>query len=466
MTDQALDDLARRVMLDAARQEYGDLMEELPEYDFSPEFERKMRKLVCRANHPVWHRVTQAAACLFLAVLLSGCAVLAVSAEAREALAGWVREVYETSFIYRFFGTGSESSAYVLYRPSYVPAGYWAEKEHISRNVVSITYYNDAGERAIFTCFFNGATPVIQIVREGTETYKQVSVNGMSAELYLDQDEGDANILIWTDEREGTIFCLHSPLGETELIKIAESVEAVPATWRPAWLPEGYEVFDESAGVAVYNSYMSGGELISLVVLESIESASIYVTPDEGDIEKQVLVWGGPADLYLGAEGRTSALIWTDDQGGPAFALLTGPDITEEEMLRIAESVRPAFTPEQPHRPTWVPSEYVRFGIIGGLKKFELNYDKESGEQILFRYWADGCGGKLPDELREAVNGLTPQNVLVNGLAAQLYEDADGVNHLVWHGRESDDTYWITAPLAGGELIKMAESVGSTQTAG
>ena len=95
-----------------------------------------------------------------------------------------------------------------------------------------------------------------------------------------------------------------------------------------------------------------------------------------------------------------------------------------------------------------------------------LHYEKEDGEQILFRYWVDGYGGSLPEELREAVNGLTPQNTLVNGLAAQLYADADGVNHLVWHGGDPDDIYWITAPLTGGELIKIAQSVGSTQTAG
>ena len=254
MTDRALDDLARRAMLDAARQEYGSLMEELPEHDFSPEFERKMRKLVCRANHPIWHRVVRTAACLFLAALFCGCAVLAVSAEARETLTGWVREVYETSFIYRFFGAESETLSHVLYRPAYVPAGYRAEKEHISKDVLSIDYRSDAGNFTIFTCFFNGASPVIQIVRDGSEMYKQVSVNGMSAELYLDRDEGEANILIWTDERAGTIFCLSSAVSEAELIKMAESVEAVPATWRPAWLPEGYGVFDESACIAADSS--------------------------------------------------------------------------------------------------------------------------------------------------------------------------------------------------------------------
>ena len=460
MTDRALDDLIRRAMLDAARQEYGSLMEGLLEHDFSPEFEWKMRKLVRRANLPIWHRAAQAAACLLLAALLGWCTVLAVSAEAREAFTGWVREVYETSYIYRFFGTEQESSAYVLYRPAYVPAGYRIKKDHISTDILSIDYRSDAGEFTIFTCFMNGASPVLQIVRDGTETYKQVSVNGVSAELYLDRDEGEANILIWKAEKEGTIFCLSSAVSEAELIRMAESVEAVPATWHPTWLPEGYEVYDESAGTAAHNSYVSGDRLISLVVFESIESASIYITPDEGDTEKQVLVSGRPADLYSSAGEGNSALVWTDDKEGLVFALITAPEVTEEEIIRIAENVRPAFTPEQPHRPAWVPSEYVRFGKTGGYRKMRLHYDKESGEQILFRYWADGYGGSLPDELWEAVSGLTSQDVLVNGFAAQLYAGADGVNHLVWHGMEPDDNYWISAPLTGEDLIKIAESVG------
>ena len=456
MTDQALDDLARRMILDAARQEYVKLMDELPEHDFSPEFERKMRKLVRRANHPIQYRVARTAACLLLAALLSGCAVLAISPEVREVFSGWVREVYETSFIYRFAGAEPETFGNILYRPTYVPDGWRFREAFVSGALITnIIYYNDTGELTAFSYFPRGVSPTIQIERDGADTYKRVSVNGMPAELYLDHDEGEANVLIWTDE-EGAIFCVHSALSEKELVKIAESLEKVPAAWHPNWLPEGYEVFDETAGTAAHNSYVSEDGMIDLVVLDSIKSAGIYITPDEGDIEKQVLVSGLPADLYLGTEGRTSALVWTDEKIGLAFTLITGPDVTEEQLLKIAESVRPALAPEQPHRPSWLPAEYVRKGKSGGLKNFELHYDKENGEQILFRYWVDSFGGSLLEELEEAVRGLTPEDVLVNGLAARLY--TDGVNHLVWQNGE--DAYWVSAPLTGEELIQIAESVG------
>lgn len=114
MTDQALDSMLRRVLLDADCQEYGDAIDELPECDFSPSFEKKMQKLIRRANHPIRYRVAQAAACLLLAALLSGCTALAISPEARTAFVGWVREVSEEWFVYHYAGETQDTPKVVL----------------------------------------------------------------------------------------------------------------------------------------------------------------------------------------------------------------------------------------------------------------------------------------------------------------------------------------------------------------
>jgi len=77
LTEQALDDLARRVMLDAARQEYVALLEECPEHAFSPAFEKRMEKLIRQAEHPVrwrWMRAGQLAAVLAALVVLASVA--------------------------------------------------------------------------------------------------------------------------------------------------------------------------------------------------------------------------------------------------------------------------------------------------------------------------------------------------------------------------------------------------------
>ena len=95
MTDQALDDLARRVMLDVARLEYGDLLEELPEHDFSPEFERKMKNLIRQADHPVRHRLLrtgQLVAALVALLLLLTVATAAAGYDIWRMLAEWTAE--------------------------------------------------------------------------------------------------------------------------------------------------------------------------------------------------------------------------------------------------------------------------------------------------------------------------------------------------------------------------------------
>lgn len=95
MTNQALDDLARRVMLDAARLEYGNLLEELPEHDFSPEFERKMKNLIRQADHPVRHRLLrtgQLVAALVALLLLLTVATAAAGYDIWRMLAEWTAE--------------------------------------------------------------------------------------------------------------------------------------------------------------------------------------------------------------------------------------------------------------------------------------------------------------------------------------------------------------------------------------
>ena len=95
MTDQALDDLACRVMLDAARLEYGNLLEELPEHEFSPEFERKMKNLIRQADHPARHRLLrtgQLVAALVALLLLLTVATAAAGYDIWRMLAEWTAE--------------------------------------------------------------------------------------------------------------------------------------------------------------------------------------------------------------------------------------------------------------------------------------------------------------------------------------------------------------------------------------
>lgn len=197
------------------------------EFTPSPEFERKMEKRARRASHPIRHRILKAAACFLLVVLVGGGGILTFSVEARAAFVTWVREVYETQFIYRLFQANEEALDDTVYRPTWVPSDYQMISDSILDGTSSIVYRNTANELAVFTYFKKSATAqsVFQVERDGTESYSQVSINGISADMYIASKGGESNVLIWTDESTGVIFCISAPFDKNELIKMAESVE-------------------------------------------------------------------------------------------------------------------------------------------------------------------------------------------------------------------------------------------------
>lgn len=70
------------------------------EHEFSPSFQRKMRRTFRKAKYPVIYKLPKYAACFVLVVVLASSTWLTVDAEARAAFFAWVREQYETFIEY------------------------------------------------------------------------------------------------------------------------------------------------------------------------------------------------------------------------------------------------------------------------------------------------------------------------------------------------------------------------------
>ena len=472
MTDQALDNLAHRVILDAARLEYGSLIEELPEHDFSPEFEKKMKKLLRQGRHPVRYRTLRAAACLLLVLFLSGCAVLAISPEFREVFAGWVREIHDNYFLYEFFGNGEReavSEEDVLYQPAYVPAGYRIEcRTVLTGGVVTIGYINDqTNDIAVFTCFSDTSSAVLQVSGENEIICRQVRVNGLSADLYLDSEEGEANVIVWVDEQNGAAFRISGVLSGEELTRMAESVRAVPrdVSFRPSWLPEGYcetsarespvkgdqvpKGLDAGKSVLTYEDGKGG--VLTITCAQVYELTDLRPNRCEADAVS-VLVGENRAFLFQERTG-TRHLVWADGESG-VFFWLSGP-FAGEELIRIGEGMRTA-PQEGMFYPSWLPEGY-----------YDVTTDDLRRQRIL-RY-EDGKGGLLtilcPSDFDTRSLMLAGEadliSVFVGENPADLYLDRipGNASNLVWVDRDTGILFWISAPLTSEELIKVAESV-------
>ena len=121
---------------------------------FSEEFEKKMRKLIRKAKHPVFYQVAKRVAVILLAVLLSAGVWMSVDTEARAAFFGWVKEMYETYFVYRYSGESVEAENEYI-KPVWIPDGYELLFEEDTGGQFLAMYASETRGLLSFSCIYN-----------------------------------------------------------------------------------------------------------------------------------------------------------------------------------------------------------------------------------------------------------------------------------------------------------------------
>jgi len=333
--------------LKAALQEaYFMELEELPSEEilsedealtFSPAFERKMKKLIRRADHPIRYRIAQAAACLLLAALLSGCTVLAVSPEARAAFTGWIKEFQQKWYSYQYVGEQDTVPRDTIYCPTWLPEGYQEIKAPKLGNFVYALYENENGSRLAFTYQVGLDELTFRVEWEKTQI-QHPFVADIQADLFLNT-AGGTNAIVWTDEAKGAVFLIAAQIDGKDLVRVAESVrESAPMGWiyRPTWFPPGSfietSIEADGEGDTVYRT--SDGALLEFCYSKSGKTP--YASRTDG---QNITLKNSPAMLYPDeGMGIGQVLTWSDIDTGYTFWLVS--EIPIEDMVRFAESVQ------------------------------------------------------------------------------------------------------------------------------
>lgn len=193
--------------------------------EIPPEFEKKIERLKRRAKHPVFYKTMRRVASIALAILITGSAWIAVDAEARAAVVGWVKEIYETYVAYIFDSKTPITGESVDYRPTWLPDGYAEFYCDDSEDTIFVAYSNDEGQMMNFS-YIHAPDETKWLVDRNNALVTQVKVNDCVAELFISTDPDNANAIMWSNE-VNTAFYLSAFLDETELIRIAESVSPI-----------------------------------------------------------------------------------------------------------------------------------------------------------------------------------------------------------------------------------------------
>jgi len=111
MTDENLDKLMRKVLIDALRMEWSDALNESPTMSTTKEFQHQMKVMLRdpfawyhKKTRPLWKKVLQTVATVVLVISLSFGTLMVTSPNARARVIQWVREWYETHIVYRYSG--------------------------------------------------------------------------------------------------------------------------------------------------------------------------------------------------------------------------------------------------------------------------------------------------------------------------------------------------------------------------
>lgn len=194
---------------------------------FSAQFEQKIEKLNRKANLSALRTFVRYTAAILLVMLISGSAWLMLDVKARAEFVGWIKWLYNSSyFAYKYETAEPPSEPTVQYELPSIPDGYTLFYEKEDNGMVA-KVYKDSEERFLKFMYAHNADEQFWLFDMTYSELTPTKVNGIDADLLLSHNENTANSVLWVLP-DNTAFFLSAFLDEEDLIRLAESVEAIP----------------------------------------------------------------------------------------------------------------------------------------------------------------------------------------------------------------------------------------------
>ena len=239
MTDQELDQMLRRALLDAAAQEAEALPQEPPE--LSPRHGRSMRAML--RDPLAWarnrrrpalrtaarHAAARHAAAVLLVLVLSAAVLVTVSPQVQADITRWVAEQTGNVLDFQFRGD-SPAQPIPQYQITALPEGYVETERTDSFGAGNVTYKNSDGDTILlsYTYMHDGAHD--GSILDNTDTVSDIRVSDMPGKLILSSLEDHDSYVTWIDGASNMQFTVSAAIDEVSIIAIAESVSLCNST--------------------------------------------------------------------------------------------------------------------------------------------------------------------------------------------------------------------------------------------
>lgn len=229
MTDQELDKVMCRILLDSLRAETEQGQDDVEPFTASRRYQRQMKamlkdplKWMKNKTKPIWKFAIQKIAVFLLVVSVSVGGLMAVSPPVRAAVIRWVTEWYETYVVYRYLG-GDESETKPQFTITALPDGYIETERLEFASTTSVVYESGDGNVIYFDyAYMQQGTSTIIVSDD--DLMISVAVNGHDGKLFIPADKESMSSVTWIDAKNETQFILYAMFGEEEILNMAESV--------------------------------------------------------------------------------------------------------------------------------------------------------------------------------------------------------------------------------------------------
>lgn len=234
MTDQELDQMMRRALLDAAAQEAEALPQEPPE--LSPRHGRSMRAMLrdplawARSRRrPALRTAARHAAAVLLVLVLSAAVLVTVSPQARADITRWVAEQTGNVLDFQFRGD-SPTQPIPQYQITALPEGYVETERTDSFAAGNVTYKNSDGDMILLDYAYMQDGASSSFILNDTDTMSDIRVSGMPGKLILSTEEKNFDCILWIDAAQNLQFTISAAADESVIIAMAESVSLCNST--------------------------------------------------------------------------------------------------------------------------------------------------------------------------------------------------------------------------------------------
>lgn len=234
MTDQELDQMLRRALLDATAQEAEALPQEPPE--LSPRHGRSMRAMLrdplawARSRRrPALRTAARHAAAVLLVLVLSAAVLVTVSPQVRADITRWVAE--QTGNVLDFqFRSDSPAQPIPQYQITALPEGYVETERTDALDAGNVTYKNSDGDTILLDYAYMQDGALHRIILNDTDTMSDIRVSGMPGKLIISTEEKSFDCILWIDAAQNLQFTITAAAEESVIIAMAESVSLYDPT--------------------------------------------------------------------------------------------------------------------------------------------------------------------------------------------------------------------------------------------